>query len=293
MGITKALRVGVSAALLAGTALFGAAGTAWADDPSSSPSADGDSGDGGSDSNGGDGPTEAGTSFRTAVGFEPGQRATAAASTGEYLYWKFLADTGQRPTVKATVKLPEPSARKGTQTWQVDVYDGLRRRQACMYGAQTRKAAQNAESVSLSCTLRPVRAWSEQWSDDPLPGTYYVRLTVTGLKATDLGLPVQAEVETTFKDVGGSHAVDGSLAAPLVAGNGDAADADSGPGSGSDSGSGNSSARQAAAAAEPEDGWASGWWSDRWLWTAAGGFVAALTGVGGYCLARGPGRPRA
>ncbi|MFP3987163.1 hypothetical protein U9R90_06595 [Streptomyces sp. E11-3] len=285
-GITKALRVGVrvgvrtgvSAALLAGTALFGMAGTALADDPS--PSSSSGAGDGG------DGPTEAGTSFRTAVEFEPGQRATASASTGEYLYWKFLADTGQRPTVKATVKLPESSARKGTQTWQVDVYDGLRRRQACMYGAQTRKAAQDAESVSLSCTLRPVRAWSEQWSDDPLPGTYYVRLTVTGLKAADLGLPVQAEVEADFKEVGGSHAVDGSLAAPLVAGNGVTADP------ASDDVSGDSPAQQAAAASEPEDGWSSGWWSDRWLWTAAGGFLAALTGVGGYVLARGPGGRR-
>ncbi|MHC0430628.1 hypothetical protein ACX6XY_10610 [Streptomyces sp. O3] len=293
MGITKALRIGVSTVLLAGTALFGAAGTALADDPS--PSSGPSTAEGGGDS--GDGPTEAGTSFRTAVAFEPGQRAAASASTGEYLYWKFPADTGQRPTVKATVRLPEPNARAGAQTWQVDVYDGLRRRQPCMYGAQTRRAAQDAESVSLSCTLRPVRAWSEQWSDDPLPGVYYVRLTATGLKDADLGLPVTAEVTVGFKEVGGSHAVDGALAAPLVPGNGAVTDTDtasgSDTGSGTGSDSGDSPARRAAAATEPEDGWASGWWSDRWLWTAAGGFLAALTGVGGYVLARGPARPRA
>jgi hypothetical protein len=42
---------------------------------------------------------------------------------------------------------------------------------------------------------------------------------------------------------------------------------------------------------EPEDGWASGWWSDRWVWTALGGVLAALAGVGGYALTRGSGRP--
>jgi hypothetical protein len=42
---------------------------------------------------------------------------------------------------------------------------------------------------------------------------------------------------------------------------------------------------------EPEDGWTSGWWSDRWVWTAAGGALAALAGVAGYRLTRGSGRP--
>ncbi|MFI7412086.1 hypothetical protein ACIBU0_25790 [Streptomyces sp. NPDC049627] len=42
---------------------------------------------------------------------------------------------------------------------------------------------------------------------------------------------------------------------------------------------------------DPEDGWSSGWWSDRWVWTALGGALAALAGVGGYALTRGSGRP--
>ncbi len=75
-----------------------------------------------------------------------------------HLYWSFPADSGQRPTVKATVKLPEASTRHAGQTWQLDVYDGLRRRQACQYGAQTRTAAQDAASVELACTLRTVRS---------------------------------------------------------------------------------------------------------------------------------------
>ena len=86
-------------------------------------------------------PTRAGTSFRTATEIEQGQTATANGSTGDYLYWSFPADAGQRPTVKATVKLPDTHA---AQTWQIDVYDGLRRRQACQYGAQTRTAAAGA-----------------------------------------------------------------------------------------------------------------------------------------------------
>jgi hypothetical protein len=116
MRVVRAL----SAALLT---LGVAAGPAAAD-ASPSPSQDGSSA-----------PTQAGTSFRTATEIEQGQRATASGSTGDYLYWSFPADTGQRPTVEATVKLPETHA---SQTWQIDVYDGLRRRQACQYGAQTR-----------------------------------------------------------------------------------------------------------------------------------------------------------
>ncbi|WP_406103239.1 hypothetical protein OG698_13270 [Streptomyces sp. NBC_01003] len=258
------------------TALLGA-GTAFA--------GSGDSGDSGDDK----APTEAGTSFRTAQEVEQGRRATAGASTGDYLYWSFPADAGQRPTVKATVKLPDSAARPSGATWRIDVYDGLRRRQSCMYGTQSRAAAQDASSVDLSCTLRTVRAWSEQWANDPLPGTYYVRLTAATLTPSDQGLPVSAEVEVTSKKVGGSAAVDGSLAAPLVPGStteeaaaaaDDASDEENG-----------SSASQALATGEPEDGWSSGWWSDRWVWTAAGGILAALAGIGGYALTRGTGRP--
>ncbi|WP_172385363.1 hypothetical protein [Streptomyces sp. MNP-20] len=210
--------------------------------------------------------TDAGTSFRTATEIEQGHKATASASTGDYLYWSFPADSGQRPTVKATVKLPESAAGASGATWRIDVYDGLRRRQSCMYGMQARKA--ESSSVELACTLRTVRAWSEPWANDPLPGTYYVRLTATGLRTADLGQPVTAEVEATSKDIGGSAAVDGTLGDPLV------------PGS-------------KPSAAEPEDGWSSGWWTDRWVWTGVGGVLAALAGVGGYTLTRGNGRPPA
>ncbi|MEV0323857.1 hypothetical protein ACIBKX_11465 [Streptomyces sp. NPDC050658] len=213
-------------------------------------------------------PTEAGTSFRTATAIQQDQEATAEASTGDYLYWAFPADTGERPTVHATVRVPE--AARGRSTWQVDVYDGLRRHQACRYGAQTKQAAPDAETVELSCTLRTVRGWAEPWSNDPLRGTYYVRLTVTDLKAEALGLPMKAAVKVTSNDAGGAQAVDGALAKPMVPGIG---------------------AKTAAVSAEPEDGWSSSWWSSRWLWTAGGGVLAALAGVGGYCLTRGSGRP--
>ncbi|MFE6406978.1 hypothetical protein ACFVOR_08565 [Streptomyces sp. NPDC057837] len=220
-------------------------------------------------------PTRAGTSFRTATEIEQGQRATASGSTGDYLYWSFPADTGQRPTVRATVRLPDAHA---SQTWQIDVYDGLRRRQACRYGAQTRTAAADAASVELACALRTVRAWSEPWANDPLPGTYYVRLTATGVAPADLGLPVDAEVRAGSQDVGGPAAVDGSLAEPLVPGIATKPEDEQ---------------RDAAVLAglEPEDGWTSGWWSDRWVWTAVGGVLAALAGVAGYALTRGAGRP--
>ncbi|MEU6811150.1 hypothetical protein ABZ920_19605 [Streptomyces sp. NPDC046831] len=261
MRITHAL----SAALLA---LGLAAGPAAADSsPSASPS-----GEGGA-------PTEAGTSFRTATELEQGQTATADGSTGDYLYWSFPADAGQRPTVRATVKLPENHA---GQTWQIDVYDGLRRRQACQYGAQTRTAAPGTASVELACVLRTVRAWSEPWANDPLPGTYYIRLTVVGLASSDLGLPVGAEVRADSADAGGAAAVDGSLAEPLVPGVATTSGQDDEDGS----------AKSAVlSAVEPDGGWSSGWWSDRWVWTAVGGVLAALAGVGGYALTRGAGRP--
>lgn len=266
--------------LLAGAALFATAGPAMAEDPSPSPSESAT------------GPTEAGTTFRTATAIQQNQRATAQASTGDYLYWVFPADAGQRATVKATVTLPESATRHGRSGWQLDVYDGLRRRQACMYGRQTKAAPQGAESVELSCTLRTVRAWAEPWSNDPLPGTYYVRLTVVDLPEEDLGLPVRAEVEATSADAGGAHAVDGALSAPLVPGIVTAAqepqDDDQ---TDSQDGEQTASPAQAAAAGEPEDGWSSGWFSDRWIWTAAGGVLAALAGVAGYSLTRGSGRP--
>ncbi|MEV7286391.1 hypothetical protein AB0O01_17745 [Streptomyces sp. NPDC093252] len=225
-------------------------------------------------------PTSAGTSFRTATELAQAQPGTADASAGDYLYWSFPADSGQRPTVTATVELPEAHA---AQTWQIDVYDGLRRRQACQYGAQTRTAAAGAASVELACTLRTVRAWSEPWANDPLPGTYYVRLTAPGLPTADLGLPVRTEVRVDARDIGGAAAVDGALSEPLVPGVGVT--------SAQDPEDDSTTTAAVLSAIEPEDGWASGRWSDRWVWTAIGGALAALAGVGGYALTRGSGRP--
>ncbi|MET8830559.1 hypothetical protein ABZX40_33935 [Streptomyces sp. NPDC004610] len=228
-----------------------------------------------------DAPTEAGTSFRTATELDQAQTGTADASAGDYLYWSFPADSGQRPTVTATVELPEAHA---AQTWQIDIYDGLRRRQACQYGAQTRTAAAGAASVELACTLRTVRAWSEPWANDPLPGTYYLRLTAPGLPTGDLGLPVRTEVRVDAREIGGAAAVDGTLAQPLVPGVAATSEQDA-------EGGDDSTAAAVLSAIEPEDGWASGRWSDRWVWTAIGGALAALAGVGGYTLTRGSGRP--
>uniref|UniRef100_A0AAU2K2Y8 Secreted protein n=1 Tax=Streptomyces sp. NBC_00049 TaxID=2903617 RepID=A0AAU2K2Y8_9ACTN len=251
----------LTAALLAAAAALTVAGTAVADTPSATPSPTK------SPAQGEAAPTEAGTGFRTATAFRPGQQAKADASTGDYLYWVLPIDAQQRVTVNAKVTLPESATRHGAATWRIDVYDGLRRRQPCTYGTQSRAAAKEAGSVELSCTLRTVRAGAEQWANDPLPGSYYVRLTVGDLPEEDLGLPVRASVEAAVTETGGAHAVDGALAAPLVP------------------------ATVTGALREPEDGWSGGWWSDRWLWTAAGGVLGALAGIFGYSLTRGAGRP--
>ncbi|MCX5149059.1 hypothetical protein ACFVYT_39440 [Streptomyces sp. NPDC058290] len=268
----RTVRILTAAALAVGGVL-GMAGAAAADTPSASASPS----PGGKAS----GPTEAGTAFRTATAIRPGQRATADASTGDYLYWVVPLDSGQRATVKATVKLPPAANRHGASTWQLDVYDGLRRRQACTYGTQQAAAAKEAATVELSCTLRTVRPGAEPWANDPLPGSYYVRLTVVGVAQEDLGLPVRAEVEAVTRDTGGAYAVDGALAAPLVPGIGKTAQA----------ASGSSAKPQPAAVGEPADGWSGGRWSDRWVWTAAGGLLGALAGIFGYSLTRGRGRP--
>ncbi|MFF7178381.1 hypothetical protein [Streptomyces sp. NPDC008121] len=271
----------LTAALLAGTALLGTAGPALADSPT--PAATSTEAAGGNEADGSaPAPTEAGTTFRTAAAFRQGQQATAEASTGDYLYWVFPADSGQRPTVTASVTLPEPAARHGASTWRIDVYDGLRRRQPCVYGMQSRVAAKEAATVELACTLRTVRPWAETWDEDPLPGSYYVRLTVTGLPEEDLGLPFTTKVGAVSTERGGAYAGGGSLAAPLVPGatTADVAEADADAGKPS-----------VVEARAPEDGWSSGWWSDRWVWTAVGGVLGALAGIGGYTLTRGAGRP--
>lgn len=272
----------LAGALLACAALLGPAALPALADTTASPSDGSDATSAASDEDAG--PTEAGTSFRTAAAMQLDQQATASASTGDYLYWSFPADSGQRPTVQATVQLPTSPALHAASTWQIDVYDGLRRRQACMYGTQARTAATGTASVRLACTLRPVRAWAEPWANDPLPGTYYIRLTAVDLGSADVGLPFRASVKAASHDAGGAYAVGGSLSEPLVPGISMAAAA--GSDSDSDSGTGD---RASLAEGEPDGGWASGWATDRWIWTGVGGVLAALAGVGGYVLTRGRG----
>lgn len=262
----RTVRLLPAAAALAVAALTLLAGPASADDPGTGPGAT----PGTSATPGGDAaPTEAGTSFRTATVLRQGQQATAGASAGDYLYWVFPADTGQHVSVDATVTFPSSAARHGASTWQLDVYDGLRRRQPCRYGTQTRTAAADATSIALTCKLRAIRSWAEPWSNDPLRGAYYVRLTVLDLPPADLGLPVQAAVRTHSSGTAGRQAVDGSVE-PVVSAN--------------------------SAAVAPSGGWAGTWWSPRWLWTAGGGLLAALFAVGAHRLAHGPigrgGQPR-
>ncbi|CAM5648281.1 hypothetical protein SVIOM342S_02746 [Streptomyces violaceorubidus] len=95
-------------------------------------------------------------------------------------------------------------------------------------------------------------------------------------------MPVSAEVRVDSKDIGGAAAVDGSLAEPLV------------PGIAVTSGAGEDGEEERGAvlsAIEPDDGWSSGWWSDRWVWSGIGAVLAALAGIGGYALTRGSVRP--
>ncbi|MER5475973.1 hypothetical protein ABT026_03140 [Streptomyces sp. NPDC002734] len=272
----------VRRALTAALLLAGLAAAPAAADASPSPGEDGTSA----------GPTEAGTSFRSATEIDPGVKATAQGSTGDYLYWSFPVDATQRATVRASVRLPEEHA---GETWQIDVYDGLRRRQACRYGAQTRAVPAGTTSVELACALRTVRGWAEPWANDPLPGTYYVRLSAVGLPVSDVGRAIAAEVEVEVADAGGSAAVDGSLAEPLIPGvsmRTDAEAEDDAEGTDEEGGLLDDAA-PVLAGTDLEDGWSSGWWTDRWLWTAAGGILAALAGVWGYTLTRGRGRPGA
>ncbi|WP_063836173.1 hypothetical protein [Actinacidiphila yeochonensis] len=246
-----------AAALLAATALGGLTASAAADDTPTDTPTDTATATPGADAP----PTEAGTDFRTATVVQQGVQATASASAGDYLYWQFPADTGENVTVHATVTFPTSATRHGPSTWQVDVYDGLRRHQACRYGVQTATVGTGASTVDLACHLRTIRSWSEPWSNDPLRGAYYVRLTVLDLPSTDLGQPIAAAMKATSDGTAGRQAVDGSVA-PVVTANGPHL--------------------------APSGGWAGTWWSPRWLWTAGGGLLAVAFALGAHRLARGP-----
>lgn len=218
----------------------------------------------------------AGTSFLTATAVNPGQPVNVGGSTGDYLYWSFTATTGQTDRVAITVTLP-PKGRKGSATWTVDVFDGLRRRQACTDGAQTPTAAPTDGTVTLGCTLRQIRGWAEPWSGDPLPGTYYVRLSVTDLPEEDLGLPIRVDMLIGAQDGDDPGVEGGKLRAPLAppARPGTALAAAPTP--------------DPSASADPgTKSFVSLDWlpdlSSRWVWTAIGGVLAAIAGVVGFSL---------
>ncbi len=266
--IPSALLPAVSAALL-----LAVAGPAAADDSASpTPSADPTA------------VTSAGTSFLTATAVRPGQAVRVSGSTGDYLYWSFAAAAGQSDRIAVTLTLPPAASRHGAATWTADVFDGLRRRQACTAGAQTATAGTGQQTLTLDCSLRRVRSWAEPWSGDPLPGTYYLRLSATDLPEQDLGLPVQADVAITAKD-GDAQPDNASLKAPLSpAVNPGATLAPDAAASATPS-----AAASAPRPVEKAKGWFSGL-STRWFWTVGGGALAAIAGVAGYRLTRHPRR---
>ncbi|MDG4793430.1 peptidase [Micromonospora sp. WMMD1082] len=222
--------------------------------------------------------TKAGTSFLSATPVAAGQPVRVGASTGEYLYWSFPAAAGEIHEITSTVSLAQD--RGGRSTWTVEVFDGLRRRQACTAGAQTPTADATARTVAIGCTLRRVRPWAEPWSGDPLPGTYYVRLAVVDVPEPDLGLPVDVDLLISTVGEAGSSSEDGTLAAPLVppakAGTVLGAEPTATPEGDEDDGG-----KVSLTGWLPEAG-------SRWIWTTAGGMLAALAGVVGFALTRRP-----
>ncbi|MEV6298987.1 peptidase [Actinoplanes sp. NPDC051861] len=215
----------------------------------------------------------AGTSFLTAVTISPDQPVQVSAVTGDHLYWSFPAGAAQRPELALTVDLPPSADRTGDQSWTVEVFDGLRRRQACVAGAQSPVATTTDTRVTLGCRLRQIRSWAEPWDGDPLPGTYYIRLSTTELPEKDLGLPVEVALTLTTP-TGDTNADQGVLAAPLVPENH--------PGK-------ILTSPAVTPSAEPEPALSADWLPDfsaRWIWTAAGGVLAALTGLLGFSWTR-------
>ncbi|MFE9428594.1 peptidase [Kitasatospora sp. NPDC006697] len=238
----------------------------------------------------------AGTSFLTATTMAEGQDATVTASTGDYLYWAFGASAGQTDTVSVTIGLPAATDRHGPQTWNVELFDGLRRRQACTAGPQTGTADRTTGTLALSCTLRQIRSWAEPWSTDPLPGSYYVRLSVGDAPQNDLGLAVQVQVHVAAKgSADDAQPEGGDLKAPLVppvnpgaTGSPGAAAATAAP---TPTAAATPGGATVAAPVATVSHWYSGMfsgWNDRWFWTLGGAVLAGLAGIGGYTLTRHP-----
>lgn len=232
--------------------------------------------------------TTAGPSFLSATVIAPGRPVQVAASTGDYLYWSFAAAAGESHKVSVRVALPSAADRHGPTTWTLDVFDGLRRRQSCTAGEQTATAQGAAADVTVGCTLRRVRSWADPWSYDPLPGTYYLRLSATGLPDQDLGLPVQASVDLSVRQGSAQPAgarMEAPLSPPLNAGATLAPDP---------SGTAAPTADQPDAASAPKPPAQTrsrlSRLTGRWTWTLVGGAVAALTGILGYTLTRHPRR---
>lgn len=214
----------------------------------------------------------AGTTFLTAAGLTPDRPVQVDAVTGDYLYWSFPARAGQQPELTAKVTLPPAATRSGPESWIVEVFDGLRRRQPCVSGEQSPVAAPGATEVTLGCKLRQVRSWAEPSDPGPLPGTYFVRLSSTELPGKDLGLPVRVELSLTAP-TGDTGADQGTLAAPL--------DQINRPGTVL------TDAPAPAASAEPaSDRFALPDFSSRWVWTASGGVLAAAGGLVGFSWTR-------
>ncbi|MEU8152052.1 peptidase [Micromonospora sp. NPDC048986] len=219
----------------------------------------------------------AGTSFLTATPITAGQPVRVDASIGDHLYWSFPATAGQVHEITATVTFPK--GRSGASTWTVDVFDGLRRRQACTAGAQTPTVDAKASNVVLGCTLREVRSWAEPWSADPLPGTYVVRLSVIELPEPDLGAPIDVDLLVGAIADRGASADDGELAAPLVPN--------------TKAGTVLNAVPPVDAEAHDESGSLADWLPDlgsRWVWTGIGGVLAAVAGVFGFAVTRRPRR---
>lgn len=222
--------------------------------------------------------TTAGTSFLTAVTVRADETVTVDGSTGDYMYWAFGARAGETAGISISITLPRSSERHGAQAWSVDVFDGLRRRQACTAGAQAPVADASASEVELGCTLRQVRSWAEPWSGDPLPGTYYVRLSATELPDQDLGLPIKVKMLVTVESSDDPAPEGGELSAPLApAGKAGTVRASAAPGAG-----------PSPSESAEEDDWLPDLpeASSRWAWTAGGGVLAAVAGVAGFAMTR-------